>query len=615
MSFRGLFDASIDGIVIADAESRELLMANAAICRMLGYDEHELVGQPIDVIHPEEELVEICRAFDRQVRGETPVLSDMPICRRDGLLLYVDIGAALVELDGRRCLMSTYREVTDRRLAEQELLRQHGLIVAIMETSPVGIVVFDREGQLAFVNSAAERILGVDREGIGTRSHDAPEWKITDYDGGPFPDERLPFRVVMSTGRAVEGVRHAIERSDGERVLLYVNASPLVDADGDVGGVVAALLDVTSSVQAEVRFRSIVEGSPMGMHMYRLETDGSLVFAGANQAADRILGVDNRQYIGKTLEQAFPPLAVTDIPEHYRQVARTGVPWHDEQVEYRDETISGAFDVHVFATGPGRIAVMFLDITDRKRVESEVLRLNRELERRVSHRTAQLEAVNRELESFCYSVSHDLRTPLRSMDGFSQILMDDYGDRLDADGQLLLQRIRAGSQRMGRLIDDLLELSRVARLDLRRLPVDLSLVAREVIDELRLLEPSRSVAVEVEDGLVANGDPNLLRVVLHNLLGNAWKFTGPQQSPRVSFGRAEGDGVVFVVRDNGVGFDPRFADKLFHPFQRLHGAADFEGAGVGLATVQRIIARHGGRVWAEAQAGAGASFFFTVEEG
>jgi light-regulated signal transduction histidine kinase (bacteriophytochrome) len=217
------------------------------------------------------------------------------------------------------------------------------------------------------------------------------------------------------------------------------------------------------------------------------------------------------------------------------------------------------------------------------------------------------------LEAFSYSVSHDLRAPLRAIDGFSQILLEDYEDELDEEGRLYLKRTKAASQRMGELIDDLLDLSRMTRGKMRRESVDLSALARAIAEEFRRAQPEHEVEVVVEEGLVANGDGSLLRVVLENLLGNAWKFKRNQPHPRVEFGLLEHeDTPTYYVRDNGVGFDMAYAGKLFGAFQRLHSAGEFEGTGIGLATVQRIIHRHGGRVWAEGEVGKGATFFFTL---
>ena len=253
------------------------------------------------------------------------------------------------------------------------------------------------------------------------------------------------------------------------------------------------------------------------------------------------------------------------------------------------------------------------DVTERKRAEEEVHRLNAELERRVAERTADLEAVNKELEAFSYSVSHDLRAPLRSIDGFSRVLEEDYGNRLDAEGHEMTARIVAAARSMGQLIDDLLKLSRVTRSELRWQAVDLSVIARDVAAGMAQREPDRKVEVFIESGTVVQGDPQLLRLAMENLLGNAFKFTSKKAGARIEFGRErDGNEPVYYVRDNGAGFDQAYVGKLFGAFQRLHAERDFPGTGIGLATVQRILRRHGGRIWAEGQTDQGATFCFTL---
>jgi len=255
-----------------------------------------------------------------------------------------------------------------------------------------------------------------------------------------------------------------------------------------------------------------------------------------------------------------------------------------------------------------------LDQQERRQAAEERLRLlNEELERRVAERTWQLEVANKELEAFSYSVSHDLRAPLRSIDGFSEILEKRYAERLDDTGRDYLGRVRRASKRMGELIDDLLLLARVTRAELHKESVDLSRMVQIMIREMQETAPQRQVAWVIQDGILAQADSRLIKVVLENLLSNAWKFTFHQAAPRIEFGMIERENEkIIFMRDNGAGFDIQYAGKLFGAFQRLHKADEFEGTGIGLATVQRIIHRHGGRVWAEGQTGAGATFYFAI---
>ena len=263
--------------------------------------------------------------------------------------------------------------------------------------------------------------------------------------------------------------------------------------------------------------------------------------------------------------------------------------------------------------GKKNFTAILRDITERNRAEAEIQQLNTALEERVLQRTSQLEASNKELEAFSYSVSHDLRAPLRSIDGFSQALLEDYANQLPPEGQYYLERVRAAAQRMAALIDDLLNLSRVTRAPIQPGSTDLSAIARQIADELMKLHPERKIRFDIAPDLTVNGDSHLFQIVVENLLNNAWKFTSKREEARIEFNITNENGTqTFFVRDNGAGFDMKYADKLFGAFQRLHGAAEFPGTGIGLATVQRIIHKHGGRIWAEGAVDQGATFYFTV---
>jgi PAS domain S-box-containing protein len=255
------------------------------------------------------------------------------------------------------------------------------------------------------------------------------------------------------------------------------------------------------------------------------------------------------------------------------------------------------------------------DISAQRDAEAEVRRLNADLETRVERRTGDLAQANKNLEAFSYSVSHDLRAPLRALSGYSEALLEDYSDRLDETGRGYAERIQAASERMARLIDDLLQLARVSRSQMHIRPVDLSAEVAAVVREFQSADPGRRIGITIQDGIQASADRGLIRTVLQNLVENAWKFTTRQENPTIEFGSMPADGaeICCFVRDNGAGFDPAHAAKLFQPFERLHTDTDFAGTGIGLASVQRIIERHGGRIWAESEVGSGASFYFTLD--
>ncbi len=365
----------------------------------------------------------------------------------------------------------------------------------------------------------------------------------------------------------------------------------------------------------ERQFRTLVDNASLPIF---IQTNG--VFAYLNRQALNLYGtVSPESLLGR-------PVLERVHPQHHQEVLarirllneeKESVP-SLEQIHLRLDGLEFFVDVSAAPfqfQGRDGAVVFAQDITEKKKFEMELRELNQQLEQRVRERTARLEEVNQELEAFSYSVSHDLRAPLRGIDGFSQALLEDYHDRLDDQGRDYLQRVRKASQRMGLLIDDLLKLSRVSRAELIVTTVNLSRLAEDVLVGLAESEPERDVEVVVEQGLTVTADSTLIQIVLENLLDNAWKFTRYNFLPRVEFGRRMvNDEQVFFLKDNGAGFDMTYAGKLFTAFQRLHSPERFPGTGIGLATTARIIRRHGGKIWAEAEPDKGATFFFTLPE-
>ena len=376
------------------------------------------------------------------------------------------------------------------------------------------------------------------------------------------------------------------------------------------------------------KYFELFDLAPVG---YLTLSDESIV-GDANLTAALLLGVERQLLVGQPFS-AFVFAPDRDVYYlHQRKLEQTGEPQACElrlrrvggeaggEAEVGGEAAPGHFWAHL-ESRPQRATdnetlsswVTFTDVDAQVAAADEIRRLNAELEKRVVTRTAELVAVTKELEAFAYSASHDLRAPLRAIDGFSAMVMEDAADALGPEDVRHLERVRAAAQRMGCLIDDLLGLSRVARRDLYRERIDVSALAREVADELLAEHEARVVEVVIAPDMAADADPRLLRVILHNLLDNAWKFTAKHEAARVEVGVTDADGErALFVRDDGAGFDPDYAEHLFGAFQRMHTAEEFEGDGIGLAMVQRLVNRHGGTAWAESQVEQGATFFFTL---
>ncbi|MFB3917107.1 MAG: PAS domain S-box protein [Terriglobales bacterium] len=425
------------------------------------------------------------------------------------------------------------------------------------------------------------------------------------------------------------------------RRYLSVRTDPVRDGNGNIVRVVHVVNDITERKQAEDavrRLAAVVESS----HDAIIGKDLQGRIVSWNHGAEKIYGYTAAEVLGKPVTILCPSGTENDEDELLTYIHAGQRIESLERLRVRRDGVR----IYISATispilGPdGKIvgvSTIDRDISDRKRAEQErsgllrreqqvrreleaktreIEKLNADLERRVRLRTIELEVANKELEAFSYSVSHDLRAPLRSIDGFSQILLDEYGDKFADEGRDFLRRVRAASQHMGQLIDSLLQLSRMSRFEMRCGLVNISAMAREVATELQNTNADRQVEWVITDALLAQADPKLLHIAMQNLLSNAWKFTSKMAAAKIEVGKVEQDGdVVYFVRDNGAGFDMAYANKLFGAFQRLHSTSEFEGSGIGLATVQRIIHRHGGRVWADSAPGRGATFYFTLTVG
>jgi PAS domain S-box-containing protein len=520
--------------------------------------------------------------------------------------------------------------VTAEVEAEIALRDSEAQLRLLTDSVPVAISYVDRDWVLRFVNRGFLDMFGHHAGArVGIRLQDSMGEAI-------FREVEPHFRRVFD-GESVS-YRRSDAGLDGRFRTINVNLVPRRGDDGGVIGCYTVSMDVSSIEQAEAKIRvlersftSALEATTDMMAMYRRE-GGELIIEQFNAALrrfyeERFPGIRIADWIGRSIE-AFLRTAIGLAPEAldqrmvpFRRAAATG-----QVVRYRSsiESPSGLQQRDALLVpitdGEGRVTHLFYrgaDITELAQKEQELVRLNAELERKVTARTAELSTANRELEAFAYSVSHDLRAPLRGIDGFSNLLLENSGDRLGADGMANVQRIRKGILRMGALIDDLLQLSRVTRGKFTRERVDLSALAREVAADLQRQAIARRVDWRLAGDVTAVADPGLMRVVLENLLGNAWKYTRDSAAPVIEFAaERKADGVEFCVRDNGAGFDMAYAGKLFKAFQRLHGQKEFEGTGIGLATVGRIAERHGGRVRAYGEPGKGAVIHvFLPDEG
>jgi PAS domain S-box-containing protein len=615
--FRELFEHMSNGISVYEpvdnGQDFVIKDINPAGQRITKGNREKIIGKRVTEIFPEVEEKGLLEVFREVCRTGVSKRCDTHNYRDNRLEYWLD--NLVLKLDSGE-LIAFYDDITKEVIATTELRETNEYLQNLFDNANAPIIVWDPRFVIERFNHAFEHLTLYDAKEMVGKHLDV----LFPLDASM--DIMAKIRMA-SQGNDWESVEIPILRKDGQVRIALWNSSNVYDSEGQkVLGTIAQGQDITDRIEAEkliqeseARLQQIIDSAPYGAHSFLLTDDDRLILTGANLSADRILGIDNQALMGKELLEAFPGNAGTGIPEIYCQVAQGGSNFQDDQVFYNAGGINGIFEVHAMNTGKNRVAVFFRDVTEKKKADAAIKKLNEELEQRVADRTALLEEANKELESFSYSVSHDLRSPLRGIDGWSQALEEDYLGKLDAQADDYLKRIRSETQRMNQLIEGLLKLAQIGKTAVFLEPLNLSEIAEQVVTRLREENPDRKVNVIIEQDLKAKGDYNLIEIVLTNLLSNAWKFTAKKHDGTIELGSANHNSKrVFFVRDNGAGFDMTFANKLFGAFQRLHKPTDFPGTGVGLATVKRIITRHGGSIWVESQVDIGTTFYFDMGE-
>jgi PAS domain S-box-containing protein len=621
---RVLFEHQIIAMAMTSPE-KGIVRVNDQFCRLLGYSREELAHMTWrDITHPDD-LADSVIQFNRVMAGEIDSYSlEKRYVRKDGEIVYGHASLGCVRnSDGSMAyLLALLSDVTERKKAEEALRKSEEAYRGLFELSPDAIVVWGSDGIFGAANKAAATLLGLDK----------PE----DIVGRRWPDfvaqedraARAETLQTVEKGGGVNESEFRLQRKDGSRVFVQSRVRATLDGAGNLAQTVAMVRDITARKQAEeatylseARFRSIFEAAGHGMAL--LDLDGR--FLKVNAAFCRIIGYSEDEMRVRTFLDITHP---EDMAESLTTAQRMGAgEMSNLELVKRYVRKDGGIVwvqlnvsvVHDAAGAPVYRICQVQDITGRKRAEEELRAYRQHLEELVALRTSdlaktneELQAVNQELETFSYSVSHDLRTPLRAIDGFSRILLEDYSRKLKPEGRRMLNVVHDNTVRMGRLIDDILAFSRLSRGEMSSALIDMDRSVRTVLEEMAPVFAGRKLRFDIKPLATAQGDGAMIKRVWTNLIDNAVKFTGGKPDSVIEIGSTEGGkDTIYYVRDGGVGFDMQYVDKLFGVFQRLH-SSEFDGTGIGLAIIKRVIARHGGRVWAEGKVNEGATLYFTL---
>ncbi|WP_316219326.1 PAS domain S-box protein [Bradyrhizobium sp. SZCCHNR2026] len=611
-------------IFIKDAQTLRFLRINKAGEQLLGCSREELLGKNDYDFFPKQEA-DFFTSKDREVLGKKgPVDIPEETIKSRGQGDRIILHTKKISIEGNegkpQYLLGISEDITERKKAELRMAQLAAQNRLILDSVGEGVCGLDSDGRCAFVNPAASQLLGFTiEELVGQDGHS--KFHHTRADGRPYLEEECPVHSAFKRGMVTRGTE-LFWRKDGSSFRAEFISTPILDA-GKVTGAVVTFRDITERERIEQRnaqLAAIVESSDDAIFGKTLEG----VITSWNKGAELIYGYTAQEVVGRSVSVLMPPGRRQEMSSNLaliregRHILHFETPRRkkDGKEIYVSLTMSPVKDDAGHIIGASAIE---RDVTELKQAEEELRKERQHLEEVVAMRTAELttanddlEATNRELEAFAYSVSHDLRVPLRAIDGFSRILLEDYSGKLDAEGQRVLNVVRDNAIKMARLIDDILAFSRAGRSEIAPARIDMDGAVRAVIEELAPAVAGRRLTFDIKPLAPAQGDPAMVRRVWTNLIDNAIKFTAPKPDAVIEIGSTAGkDETTYYVKDNGAGFDMQYAAKLFGVFQRLHGS-EFAGTGIGLAIVKRIVVRHGGQVWAEGRVNEGATFYFTL---